>query len=133
MVQDWAATERKRWAAHLAGRLALDADALLARPGGLVHALYAEMFASAAENVSVFFTDLFGFLDPYNVPGTISDENWSLRLAPDFERQYAGKVGAGEALCLPRALALALGARGADFRHGHAELIAELERLAAGT
>jgi len=78
----------------------------------------------------VFFTDLFGFLDSYNVPGTISDDNWSLRLAPAFERDYTDQLARGQALCLPRALAMALGGRGPEFRRAHAELIAELERLA---
>ena len=96
-------------------------------PGALVHALFAEMLASAAENVSVFFTDLFGFDEPYNVPGTISDDNWSLRLGPDFERDYADKVRRGEALNLPRALAMAFGGRGPEFR-GHTP---GLRRIAA--
>jgi 4-alpha-glucanotransferase len=131
VVRDWAASDkRERWAAHLAARLGRDRRELLAQPGALVHALFAEMFASAAENVSVFFTDLFGFEQSYNVPGTVSEDNWSLRLGPDFERDYAEKVTRGQALNLPRALALAFGGRGPDFRRAHAELIAELERLA---
>ena len=134
VVRAWAdSNQRERWAAHLARRLGLDAHRLLARPGALVHALFAEMLASAAENVSVFFTDLFGFREPYNVPGTISDDNWSLRLGPDFEQDYAGKRARGEALDLPRALALALGGRGPELRRAHAGLIAELEQLAATT
>ena len=132
VVRAWTATDkRERWAAHLAGRLGLDAGSLLAQPGALVHALYAEMLACAAENVSVFFTNLFGFVESYNVPGTISDNNWSLRLGPDFERAYVDKVRGGQALSLPRALAMACGGRGPEFRRAHAELIAELERLAA--
>jgi 4-alpha-glucanotransferase len=121
---------RDRWAAHLGARLDLDPCQLLARPGALVHAVFAEMLASQAENVSVFFTDLFGFEDSYNVPGTISDDNWSLRLGPNFERDYADKRAIGQALNLPRALSMALGGRGPAFRQTHAELIAGLERLA---
>ena len=49
----------------------------------------------------MFFTDLFGFEEPYNVPGTISDDNWSLRLGPDFERDYATSAARGQALNLP--------------------------------
>ena len=130
VVETWAASDkRERWAAHLAARLGTDRRDLCAQPGALVHALFAEMFASAAENASVFFTDLFGFREPYNVPGTISDDNWSLRLGPDFERDYAAKRARGEALNLPRALAMAFGGRGPEFRRAHTELVAELERL----
>ena len=132
VVKSWAVSDkRERWAAHLASRLGADARDLLAQPGALVHALFAEMFASAAENASVFFTDLFGFEQPYNIPGTISEDNWSLRLGPDFERDYATKLARGEALNLPRALVLAFGGRRPEFRRAHADLIAELERLAA--
>jgi 4-alpha-glucanotransferase len=131
VVRRWAGSDkRERWAAHLAHRLAMDTQELLARPGALVHALFAEMLASAAENVSIYFTDLFGFVAPYNVPGTIDDDNWSLRLGPDFARDYAAKCARGEALDMPRALAMALGGRGPEFRQAHAGLKHELEQLA---
>ena len=133
VVRGWAASDMGAgWAAHLAGRLGVDAGMLLKQPGGLVHALFAEIFASAAENVSVFFTDLFGMEEPYNVPGTFSEDNWSLRLGPDFEPDYAASLARGQALSLPRALALALGGRGPEFRRAHADLVTELERLAGG-
>jgi 4-alpha-glucanotransferase len=132
VAKTWAVSDKRaRWAAHLASRLGTDAQALLAEPGALVHALFAEMFASAAENVQIFFTDLFGFLAPYNIPGSISDDNWSLRLSPDFEHDYAAKLARGEALSLPRALAMAMGGRGPEFRRAHAELVAALEKVAA--
>ena len=132
VVETWGSSnKRARWAAHLAARLGTDAQVLLAEPGALVHALFAEMFASAAEHVQIFFTDLFGLLSPYNVPGTISDDNWSLRLGPGFERDYREEIARGQALSLPRALAMAFGGRGLEFRRAHAELVAELERLAA--
>jgi 4-alpha-glucanotransferase len=131
IVETWRSSNRReRWAAHLGARLGTAAPALLAQPGALVHALFAEMFASAAENFQIFFTDLFGLLAPYNVPGTISDNNWSLRLGPGFERDYREEVARGQALSLPRALAMAMGGRGTEFRRAHAQLVAELERLA---
>ena len=72
-------------------------------------------------------TDLFGFDESYNAPGTVSASNWTLRLPPTFEAMYTNRVRLGEALCLPRALALALGARGA-----HGELLDGLSALADG-
>jgi 4-alpha-glucanotransferase len=80
--------------------------------------------------VSVFFTDLFGIEEPYNTPGTISDDNWSLRLGSDFERDYQSLLATDQALNLPRALALAFAARPASFARQHVDLIARLERLA---
>jgi 4-alpha-glucanotransferase len=92
---------------------------------------FAELFASPARQVMVFFSDLFGLTDVYNEPGTLSDRNWSLRLPPSWRRDYAARVATGHALDLPRALALALRARG--LAASHAELIRRLdaESLAA--
>ena len=127
----WAASDKlERWAAYLAFRLGRNAGELMERPGLLVHAIFAVMFASKAENASVFFTDLFGYDCSYNVPGTISDDNWSLRLGAGFARDYAERVARDRALNLPRALAMAFAVRGQEFRRAHGDLVTELERLA---
>jgi len=84
-----------------------------ARDGSLLaHGLFADLLVSRAENVMIFFSDLFGLTDVYNRPGVVSAENWSLRLPCDFERAYRDSVASGRALSLPRAIALALRARG---------------------
>jgi 4-alpha-glucanotransferase len=119
------------WTAMLADQLGLRAESLATDHGLFVHAMFASLFASAAENVSVFFTDLFGLDQPYNIPGTVSDHNWSLRLGPDFERDYAVRLDRDQALNLPWALALALAGRGREFAQAHAPLVAELGRVAA--
>lgn len=96
----------------------------------LVEGLFALTFASPAQNVFVFFTDLFGLEEPYNVPGTVSDENWTLRVPPDYERSYPARRARGEVLNVPRALALALTARG--LAGSQRELIQRLHALAGG-
>ncbi len=105
VVQQWRDDGRRAlWAEHLsrrfAGQRGMDAQTLREDDSALVHALFAEALGSRARNVFVFFTDLFGQTDPYNVPGTISPDNWTLRVPPDYPNQLA--------LDLPRALALAL-------------------------
>jgi 4-alpha-glucanotransferase len=99
-------------------------------PGLLVQAKFADLFACRAENVMVFFADLLGLKETYNVPGTVSEENWSLRVSPEYRRDHARKLGRNGALNLPRALALALRAGGEEARARHRELIAGLERVA---
>jgi 4-alpha-glucanotransferase len=132
LVKTWQHTDRgAAWASTLAARLGLPAADLRASPGLLAHAIFAVMFASAAENVSVFFTDLFGFEDPYNTPGTISSDNWSLRLASSFEDDYRSHLVRDQALNLPKALALAFAARPPAFQRAHADLIAKLWAQAA--
>jgi len=111
LVRGLSPADRERWIRHLTHRLALP-SASLAHPGRLATAMLAELFRSAAENVSIFFADLFGCEDRYNVPGVISDDNWTLRLPADFERLHADRLARGAALDVREALALALDARG---------------------
>lgn len=117
VVRGLSAAEREQWASHLAGALHLTADArssLASDPGLLAHAMLADLFACPAENVLIFFTDLFGYEERYNEPGTTSPDNWSLRLPASFERLYQERAAQRAALDLPLALAMALEARGDD-------------------
>ncbi|HEY0136778.1 MAG TPA: hypothetical protein VGB85_22000, partial [Nannocystis sp.] len=82
--------------------------ALVADPTLLAHAKFADIFASPADNVLVFFADLLGYQEPYNVPGTVNDDNWSLRITPDYATAYAEHCRRRTALDLPTALAMAL-------------------------
>lgn len=100
-------------------------------PHRLATAKLAELFVGPARNVMVFFTDLFGMRDVYNWPGTVSEENWSLRIPGDFAARYERARREGRALDLPRALATAMRARGSDFASAHRDLLANLEGRAA--
>ena len=123
-----------RRADHLAARVLADGEdqaawarSVAADPRALAQSAFADLFVGPARNVMVYFTDLFGSRAPYNVPGTVSEANWSLRLPHDFRRLYADRLAADEALDLPRALARALRSRGAAFAASRRELIAALE------
>lgn len=100
-------------------------------PGLLAQAKFADLFASRARSVMVFFADLLGMPETYNAPGTIDARNWSLRIPQDWARQYAQRLRAGAALNLPQVLALALRAGGAEARTRHADLLARLDRAAS--
>ncbi len=106
------------------------AQRLLEEPGLLVQAKFADLFASRAESVLVFFPDLLGLQGVYNAPGTVNEENWSLRVPDAWEREYAQRLAQDGALNLPRVLAMALRAGGEEARAKHAELLAGLERVA---
>jgi 4-alpha-glucanotransferase len=110
LFRAWTPAHRERWARHLAARLRLRDPARLASPGYLASAMLAELLASRAENVSIFFADLFGYEDRFNTPGTYNDVNWTLRLPPDFERLHAERLASGVALDLQLAVELALAA-----------------------
>lgn len=84
---------------------------LVANPNQLCEAMFADLFASPARNVSIFFPDLLGMSDVYNEPGTVSDTNWSLRVPHDYENLYHDRLSVGRAISIPRALAMALRAR----------------------
>ena len=104
---------REKWARHLVARLALSPEhrARLDQPGFLATAMLAELFACRAENVSIFFADLFGYTERFNTPGLVSDANWTLRLPSSFAELYASRVANGAALDIPLAVQLALAAR----------------------
>jgi len=86
-----------------------------------------EIFASKAQNVQIFFTDLFGMEEVYNKPGTCGDKNWALRIPNNFEEFYESQLQNHKALNLPVILSLAIKARGEDFALQHGELLKQLE------
>ena len=133
LVRQWQGTaegERQAW--YLARRLYPDRDVgplageLMRDPRKLVHAKFADLFVSPARQVMVFFADLLGTEEIYNVPGTVSPDNWTLRVPRDYARRYAADAARGDALNLPCVLALALRSRGAEFERSHAGLIRRL-------
>jgi 4-alpha-glucanotransferase len=110
LVHTWSAERKAKWAAYLEPRLRLDSSAtarLTTEPNFLAQALLADLFACPAENVSVFFGDLFGYTESFNVPGLVHPDNWNLRLPSDFEALHAER-----GLDIPLALAMALEAKG---------------------
>ena len=139
LVRTWGAAARLAGqAAYLARRLAPQPSAVAAlqqdflrSPERVALAKFADLFVSRGRNVVVFFTDLFGCTEDYNVPGTVHADNWSLRLPADFERLYHERVARGAALNIPAALALALEARGLATDAAGAGLAAALRALAA--
>ena len=119
LARHWRGTATEAgWAAHLAQRLMPDerlrprlVQWLGAHPHHLCQGMFAELFASRAQRVSVFFADLFGLEEIYNRPGVVSDQNWSLRLPSDFAPLYQARVSGAAAFDVPLALALACAAR----------------------
>jgi 4-alpha-glucanotransferase len=122
----WAILEEWERAGHLPGRAhylaerlepdparrAAFTERLAAEPGLVAQAEFATLLASPARHVMVFFTDLLGLRERYNSPGTVSEENWSLRVPGDYASEYPARAARSRALHLPLALALALRARG---------------------
>ncbi len=101
-------------ASYLARRLVRNDEtdsmrrALCSDQGMLVHAHYADLLVSDAENVSVFFPDLLGMEERYNLPGSVGPHNWSLRVPADYRDRYADDRAKLRALNIPHACAMAL-------------------------
>jgi 4-alpha-glucanotransferase len=114
LARAWQGTEAgRKQAAYLASRLRPDdpeplAAVLAADPHKLAHAKVAELFLSPARHTMLFFADLFGMEETYNVPGTVNADNWTLRVPPDFAAEYEANQRQGRALNLHATLALAL-------------------------
>jgi 4-alpha-glucanotransferase len=127
VVDGWSAATRAAWCDHLASRLgagAVDRAAVFRDAAALAQPMLADLFASDAGRVSIFFADLFGERAIYNVPGVVRDDNWTLRVPPDFEAEHERRRIDGRALDVPAALATALRAR------GHAPLAERIDALA---
>jgi 4-alpha-glucanotransferase len=118
LLRGWTPVQRERWGRHLAQKLHLPSPERLAAPGFFASAMLAELLLSPAENVSIFFADLFGFEERFNVPGLVADANWSLRLPARFEALHAERLERSAALDLELAVNLALAAQehGAERR-----------------
>ncbi len=96
--------DRENWIAHHARHR-----------GALVHALFADLLISRARNIMVFFADLLGLTEQYNVPGTVNDSNWSMRVPADYEKAYLLQLADDRALNIPYALSIALRAPGFEL------------------
>jgi 4-alpha-glucanotransferase len=116
LIRAWPPAQREAWARHLAARLALARPERLADTGFLAAAMLAELFISRAENVSIFFADLFGYEERFNVPGLVDPANWCLRLPPDFADLHRDRLARSAALDIALAIDLALAARDARGR-----------------
>lgn len=126
-VLRWDAGHRRRWARYLTQRLftgesSVSAESFAARlqsdTAALSEALFADLFVGPAKHVSIFFADLLGMTEIYNRPGVVAEDNWTLRVPPDYAAVYPARRRAAAALNLPRALhmaAKAQRARGADI------------------
>lgn len=110
VIRAWSPEQREAWARHLAALLALDRPERLAAPGFLATAMLAELLVSRAENVSIFFADLFGYEERFNVPGLVDAANWSLRLPAEFAELHRERLAHGAALDIALAVELALAA-----------------------
>lgn len=88
---------------------------------------FIELFASGAKNVQVFWTDLFGIKERYNMPGVTGDENWSLRMTQDFEDTYHRRLENEDALNIPEAILEANRRRDQNFDKNHRKLAQNLQ------
>ncbi len=133
LVRDWQRDGSAAARAHRVAARLVSAEAertafagAMARDGRLLALGHlAELFTSPARHVMIFFTDLFGLTAVYNEPGSVSEQNWNLRLPAGWRRDYGRRLATGDALDLPRALVLALRARG--LAASRAPLVARLD------
>ena len=92
-----------------------------------MEASFAELFASPARRIQIFFTDFWGIGKTYNTPSTNSG-NWELRIGTNFEDDYYKAVSSGNAPNIAKSISIALKHRGLD--KGNKELIKKLDESA---
>jgi 4-alpha-glucanotransferase len=137
VVPSWTPAKREARARYFAERLGIAPAGregwirqLVAEPEAMVHAELADILASRAAHVSIFFADLFGQTEIYNRPGIVDPRNWRLRVPGAYRTHYAAARQQHRALDFPFAFALALHARGLVTGE-HEELFTRLAAAAA--
>jgi len=103
---------------------------LMNNPHKFVTAKFAELFASPAENIQIFFADFFGSRERYNMPGTSGSENWSLRIPNGYECYFQEQLSKCEAVNLLEVLIMAIEAKGHKFAEKHNDVIENLRKCA---
>ncbi len=88
---------------------------------------FVELFSSGAKNIQIFWTDLFGIKERYNVPGVVGPENWSLRMTENFEDTYHKRLEQDDALNLPDVILEANVRRNHNFWNDHSRLAHSLQ------
>lgn len=118
LAEQWCAgSAAGGWGRYLAPQLVPEsgrarfAAECAAAPGNLVHALFAALLACRARHVLVFFPDLFGMTDRYNLPGEVQENNWMLRVPSGFEKLYEERCARGRAIDIRKCFDMALEAR----------------------
>lgn len=137
LVESWQQSgQALAQARYLAARLApegTDPDTfekrLAADPHQLAQAKFADIFASPARHVQIFYADLLGEKYQYNVPGTVDDLNWSQRIPTDYVKRHADRIRNHSALDLPTILAMALRRQGQASSGERTEVLAALDAL----
>jgi len=128
---EWTKDSRAHaWCDYLEARLGTSAAlraSVRADTTALAEPMLADLLACDAGRVAIFFADLLGMTESYNRPGVVSPENWTLRTGNGFRETYEQRRARGRALDVPRALAMALRARGGDLA---TTLATQLETLA---
>ena len=77
-------------------------------PRELMKAKFADLFRSS-KNIQISFMDFFGINQKYNTPGTVGNDNWTLRLNPNYVDTYHKSLEKDDwALNLPEILKLAV-------------------------
>lgn len=77
-------------------------------PKELVQAKWVDLLRSS-KNIQISFMDFFGIQKPYNTPGTTNEDNWTLRLNPNYEDTYHKSLeNHGWAINMPKILEQAL-------------------------
>lgn len=96
-------------------------------PLEFANAKFAELFASPAQKVQIFFKDLFGHEERYNLPGTTAGNNWNFLLGENFREEFFNKsLPENKGLNMPEAIKKGLIARGSKDK----ELIDRLDKWA---
>ena len=90
-------------------------------PREYINAKFADLLRST-KNIQISFMDFFGINKTYNQPGTVGNENWTLRLNPNYKDTYYKSLSHNDAaLNMPEIVSMAVNAKvNDDIQYGKA-------------
>ena len=77
-------------------------------PKEFMKAKVAALFASPAKNIQIFWADLLGIKERYNLPGSPPEDNWKLRVPNQFQDLFYTNLENNQGINMPEVMKMAL-------------------------
>ncbi len=122
MIHDRSLTSREPWQASYLAHSLYPANyqgheryqfqtKIQSNPKEYVKAKFADLLRST-KNIQISFMDFFGINQQYNRPGTVGNQNWTLRLNPNYEDTYYNSLSHQDfALNMPEIISMSVNAK----------------------
>lgn len=130
MINDKSLTNQEPWKVNYLAQSMYPADyqyqermqfreKIKSNPKEYMKAKFADLMNST-KKIQISFMDFFGINQQYNKPGTVGNQNWTLRLNPNYKDTYYKSLSSDDnAINMPEILSMSVNAKvNDDIRYG---------------